>query len=298
MRILRLLPILCLAILSVSYGTAAAQSSSGSSSSQESSAASSEAQAAPSVPDETPEIIGSRAARVQDFRKLTIKFQTPERQYRDRRAVFIKKRAELHADCREQLRRSNRDTKYSITADCYADELKLEQDFLAQELTYLEQVPTQSKLIRRSVITQHTLLSDAVDAITIALESRLLSSEEEINEARTNLRTKYRAPYREALQIARIDRLLSWNAYLLQRVDEAIAEEQKEQGSVRPDWAALRLCLRESEAFARPIVLNQELPIGALAALQAKQTACMDQLEGITNIRKVTGSGETVPMAQ
>lgn len=284
-----------IAACSLTIGTAAAQATSSSSAaSSESTSSATSSSSSVELPNESPDLLGNRTLRIQDFRKLTLKFQTSDRQYHERRAQFLKKRAELHTDCRDQLRRSNRDTKSTIVLSCYKQELKLEREFLNQEQTYLQEVPGVSKLIRRNVITQQTLLTDALDAIMTAIDSRLYTSEEEIIEARTNLRTKYRVPYMEALTLTRIDRLLSWNDFLLAKLDDAIAEELKEQGVVRPELGEVRLCLRHSEMLARDAVTNQEITSSTFTDLSSKLDECVTSLKAIPNIRVKNGSGEVI----
>ena len=233
---------------------------------------------------ETDAIKEDRAERADGLRLAIAKERKADDQFRTHVSTFLKKRAELRNECREDIRRSNKNTKFSTLVHCYKDDLTLEQELLTKRRERLAAMPGVSDDVHNAALARLDLLIDAVDTVIFALDSDVYSTTDDISEAKQNLLEKYRKPFWDAMILARGDRALSVTSSLVLRID-----------AVTPQSDALlsaRGCLVNQEATLRTLFKAKTAAAARLAgippALDALST-CMDSLQTATT--PVSGSG-------
>lgn len=211
---------------------------------------------------DTPLLQEARTIRTKDFMASYLKFRTTQTQFAEKRATFLRKRAEARQTCREDIRRSNRDTKLTVTLRCFANELKLEQELLMKEQEIIDQMPGLNKSIRSIASTRLELLTDAIDAMLLGINTNVFSSTEELMKARANLTEKYRKPLLEAKTNARVHQILVWagEMYTLTK-------------SAGEGYEELSQCLLKLEADAS-LYLSTEGETGSLTELLTSARAC------------------------
>jgi hypothetical protein len=197
---------------------------------------------------ETAELKALRNIRTKDFRSKMLAFSKIDASFRTHETAFRKKRAELRRNCREELRRANRDTKFPKTLQCFRSEMTLEKDFLQERSDWLAAMPGVPNTARSVAVSRLDVLRDAVDTVVLGIDGKVYVTIEDLLEARANLLAKYRTPFAESLTTARAETLLTWTQELILSLDSTLASDGSslsEDG--KASWAAARECLLKTE---------------------------------------------------
>lgn len=168
---------------------------------------------------------------------------------------------ELRTKCREEIRKANRDTIVSKSAQCLRSDLMEELALRRKEKAYLESVPGIDAQILSAYSSAVTALMDAQSAIVDGIDTNVYTSVELLQTAKRKLRDQYRMPYWTALFRLSADRLIPGLAWQVDRMDYMLSEE--------PETAADSqvLCLEEAVNL---LSIAKSSPFeSAFAALQA-----------------------------
>ncbi len=223
---------------------------------------------------ESAELKNEREIRTRDFRARMLKFMKSDTELRSREAAFRKDRAEARRDCREELRKANRDGKITVSIRCYREELEMEQEFRAKEAEWLTLAPGVQNGVRTEATDRHTGLTDALDAVILGIEGKVYRSVEDLHEARANLLSKYRTPYAAALTRLRLDMFLTWTQQLIVQIDQHKPAEAATQ------WMDARLCLNRTEDRLRALLSSPAAPApGDLRTVMQELTSCRKLLQ-------------------
>lgn len=126
--------------------------------------------------------------------------------------------AENRERCAEELRRANRDAKFTALTHCYRRELLLQRELLEKQRQYAESVPGVPADMRGSTVEAIDGLLDAIDAVVAGIESGVYRDAGEMGEAKQNLHRLYRLPAMLSFARLEIDRTQTWIAHLLHRL--------------------------------------------------------------------------------
>ena len=129
------------------------------------------------------------------------------------------KRAELRRDCRETLRKANRDQRLPRLSDCMKDDLQKTLEMVTARGTSIAAAAGVQGDVKELIAARNELLRDALDTIITALDAGVYTDEEGLVEARNNLREKYFKPYAALLPQLHAEHALSWISHLLVRAD-------------------------------------------------------------------------------
>jgi hypothetical protein len=184
-----------------------------------------------------------RLDRTKDFHLKYLQSKKDEALFREKEAAFRKKQAAYRAQCRDDLRRANRDAYFVTLLRCYKGDLGLERDELSKQRDALATMAGLSPAVRINARNRLDLLTDAMDTVVLAIDSEVYESPDDLLEARQNLLQKYRKPWWDAIAAVRADQTLTWTQYLITQIDAARGAE-KAAGTDRIDWAASRACSR------------------------------------------------------
>jgi hypothetical protein len=239
---------------------------------------------------ETETVRNQRITRVEGLRLAVIKERKTDGELRAQYAAYLKERAVLRDDCRERLRRSNRDTRLPATIRCYKDDLTLERAYLGARRASLAALPAVSDDVRSTALSRMDLFTDALDTVLFALESGVYSTVEDLTEAKNNLLNRYRKPFWDTQVAVRADRASLVAGALIVKTDIARDAERKAKGTAREGWKDARLCLSLQESSLRTLATLQPLNrSGALAGIRSVQ-GCSEQLRALL---PASGSGST-----
>jgi hypothetical protein len=224
-----------------------------------------------------------RGQRTRDFRAKYLVFRKQEVPFYEAIEKFYTYRNDLREQCREDLRRANRDMMFEVELRCFRAELSEYRDMLRRQQDFYNEMPGISERIRRDAMQKHVQLIDAVHAIIYAIDGDVFMSSEELLEAKKGLREKYQKPGWDALDRLRIHRDITWMGHLLLRFDPAIQEDVIAFGEARPDWTTYQRCLMETEIDLRTLVdATRELRETNLWKVREKMQLCIQELQTLT----------------
>ncbi len=246
----------------------------------------------PKGPEEDTSLVSERASRLKGFPEAVKAWTTPDTQFREKAAAYARKRAELRAECRDDLRRANRDTLMTALLRCYKNDLVLERDYLEKRRAWLEALPGITKQMRATVLSRLDLLADAIDTIVYAIDHRVYATQDDLVEARRNLLTRYRLPFWESVTLARADRALTWIARVIALTDAVRTEDVTITGGERAEWLDARRCLTERETELKTLLLGESEGDKTVSEAVSDIRFCLDDLQTVPRAASpATGSG-------
>jgi hypothetical protein len=227
-------------------------------------------------------LIQERLDRTKDFHVKYLQSKKDETALRAKQAAYETKRAAYRQQCRDDLRRANRDARFPALLRCYKGDLALEADYLGKLRDSLKTMAGVTSGVRINAQNRLDLLKDAMDTVTLGIDGGVYATNDDLLEVRRNLLEKYRKPWWSALDEVRADQTLSWTQYLITLVD-ALRSDEKAAGTVRADWDAPRACLVTQEAALHAMLLAEEqsqVP-AALTDATARLQTCLTLLDGV-----------------
>jgi hypothetical protein len=128
--------------------------------------------------------------------------------------------AEQRAECRDIIRKSNRDERMPRMLQCQRAMLLLETNLLRKEATYFNAIPLLDPTVKATATGSIAKLEDAMMAIVDGIDTGLFSSEQQLLTARDNLRITYRTPYWQAKAALHQDRELTYSLFIAKSLFE------------------------------------------------------------------------------
>lgn len=260
------------ALLAVSFiGSAHAQEATGSGSQTE----------APVVIIKTTEeiletILAASGALIVEDRTLLL-VQAQKQAAWDTASQRIKDRQARHRrECRESIRKANRDSLMSTGLQCYRGDLLQEIQWLREWKQYLALVPSIREPIKGEVNAKVDQLIDAQTTIIDGIDAQLFEHMESLEQAKRNLRTQYRSSYWLAVMKLRADRELTNLNFIVKKLDTLYT--QKDLGPAFREFTIKRLALcldpAWSDLHATLQAADWFMASQSLKEAQQKMTAC------------------------
>jgi len=165
-----------------------------------------------------------RDERATDFRNAAFRIRKKVQAFNTQRVARQEKREENRENCREEIRRSNRDAKMETLLRCYRTELTVNLETLRKRKQLIEESVGISDEQKTATLAALDELIDAVSAIIAGIDSGVYQTHEELVEAKQNLHARYRATFWLSLTHARSDKMLTWIAHMLVRLDALVAK--------------------------------------------------------------------------
>lgn len=185
--------------------------------------------------------------------------------FRKNQDLYLERRAQHRQTCRADIRRANRDQKFSVLLRCMRGELTLERDFRLEQDSYLRQLSGITTPVRTAALTALKGHINAIKAVVAGIDSGVYATEDDLREARLKLEEKYRVPLSRSLTALRLDRALSWITLVL---------------SDLPADTPSRSCLEEQERVLRNL---QSGSGGGLIPPLTSLSTCLDPLTSPAN---------------
>lgn len=211
---------------------------------------------------------------------------------------FRERRNALRNDCRETLRRANRDTWLRQALLCYRSDLLLEMNWLRKDRQQWATLPLLSETKRVQVLEHSDALIDAILAIIDGIDSGLFTQRELLEEAKHNLFSTYRSPYLNAVTHARADRLIVWISLFARRMEEAL-RLQPDSPEPLPYLLEAAECLLRAKEKAQ-VVFNEEnwqMADEYLHESYAQLKQCSDAMRTVIRIERKRLTIQEAPKA-
>ncbi len=173
-------------------------------------------------------------------------------------------------ECRDAVRRANRDQRLTKVLQCQRALLLLKTNFLRKEQIYLTSSQLSTTVMNEMTKTTSDLVS-AQMTIVDGIDAGLFSSEEQYMTARTNLRETYRVPYWLAKARVRVDRELTYINFIAK-------ELSVRTDLLTPSLTEIGTCLHQSWTHLQSAKLalnSQEIGLQMTAA-RANTALCQD----------------------
>lgn len=122
-------------------------------------------------------------------------------------------------DCRDELRRANRDSVFPVTLRCFRGLLVQDLTMLRKRETYVAELTGISDAVRESALTAVRDLTDAVVTVANAIDTGVYERPEDLIDVKQRLTLQYRIADWQADLLLRIDRHRAWLAQLLHRLE-------------------------------------------------------------------------------
>lgn len=177
-------------------------------------------------------------------------------------------RAEHRYDCRESVRKANRDQRLGKLISCMREDLTLTMDMLKARSEVIAVLPGVSPELRGLAIARSELLADAVSTIIDGLDAGVYENEEGLFVVRKNLREKYLLPYWALLPRMEAEQMLSWISHMLLR-GKSLAESL----DITAKLAEAEMCLANAEAALEAVAGEKDFQKMNIMISQARSTA-------------------------
>lgn len=149
------------------------------------------------------------------------------------------------SDCREAIRRANRDQLMQRLLPCYRSDLLQDINILRKQAQYISAVPITDETLRVSALDAITALTDAQMTIVNAIDTGLFEQAESVEEAKKNLRVKYREPVWTSLVRLKADRELTWVIYMAKNIEMRMSTEGRTD-AIRVLLSDAAICLENA----------------------------------------------------
>lgn len=127
-------------------------------------------------------------------------------------------------DCREAVRRANRDQLMDRLLSCYRSDLLQDVNIIRKQVQHASAVPLLDPAVKAAATGALFKLIDAEMTIVNAIDTGLFEREESLQEARNNLRANYRESAWLALTRFRADWELTYIAFMVRNIEERLSE--------------------------------------------------------------------------
>lgn len=197
-------------------------------------------------------------------------------QMKDERTRQAQRRLEHRTDCRERLRKANRDQQAETAATCFKEELALETAILRKERTIVASLASLSPEVRVYALTTTDALIDAAQTIMDAVDAGLYTETAEMEDAKARLHARYRVPRMGAMLLAETDMDRAWNALFALRLQQRLAADPRPLEQLASMDLTLS-CLERQQAFwtpAQPLKTYSEIK-DIISQFRSEQPRCI-----------------------
>lgn len=233
-----------------------------------------------------------RKRRLDGFAVYTKQAGFAEKTLQAEMKTFRDQRMKSRVDCREQLRRSNRDEQLPVTLQCLRAELTLERQLIQAQMDYVDDLPGIPAHILPRIKEPLLAMHDALNSFVTAIDKNVFDDMSSVLEARGNLQKNYRVPAGEAMTMVRADRALYWTTKLLDLAEKNRKIQNDATGQKLEGWENAIACLTYGDTMMRQVLLPEETSKRQVYRTAASDLqACTAQVAAIPDL--ATGSSSS-----
>lgn len=159
-----------------------------------------------------------RKARTINFWANMMNQRKAANAHQEQQDIRRKKRTDKRVACAEDVRRANRDSKTSVTFNCFRATRTLDLEMLRKEKQFVETMAGPTSNYRSSALFHIENEMDAISTIVQAIDAGVYQTEEDLLEAKQNLHAAYTTNTRLATTRLRVDRAITWVIHLMVRM--------------------------------------------------------------------------------
>lgn len=214
----------------------------------------------------------TRRARAENFKsKVLLSRKAVEAAYAAE-SKLRSQRSDLRKDCRESLRKANRDQRVTTLITCMREDLEITLQMIHSRSESITATPGVSEEVRSLIIARSALLADAIGTIIDGLDAGVYETEEGLYEARKNLREKYFLPYWSLLPRMQAEQSLAWISHVLVRA-KSLTEAEILSTEVTTKFAEAEGCLVGTEEALDAVAAEKDFQKMNMIISQARSTA-------------------------
>ncbi len=146
--------------------------------------------------------------------------------YREQHALRREKRKEKRLQCRNDVRRANRDSLLSETMHCFRATLSMDLEILRKQLQYIESMVGASEKYRSDAVYHTQNLMDGISTVVAAIDTGVYTGKEELEEAKIHLEEHYRVHQRTSMAYLRVSHSQTWLTHLMVRLHDVLMMEK------------------------------------------------------------------------
>ncbi|PIR48622.1 hypothetical protein COU80_02840 [Candidatus Peregrinibacteria bacterium CG10_big_fil_rev_8_21_14_0_10_55_24] len=191
-------------------------------------------------------------------RGFLLRFQSSRSEQQAQQVWFTEhwqKTLAYEAQCREEIRHSNRDQRLGVILRCFRTQLTLDGEWLRRERRSVENRAGLSNEIRTELLAAIDTMQQAIATILDGIDTGVFQTEESCSIAKQNLATLYRTPLWLAETHARADVLLTWIAHILVQALPTAQDEGED-----PSVGQTLRCLSDAETALTEVTAAKDLP--------------------------------------
>lgn len=193
--------------------------------------------------------------------------------------------------CRADVRLANRETLLETQVRCFRREMSTWRTRLLKQEAFLTRTPGLLPGMTTVIEKKSNELREAINAVITAVDNNVFKTEAQMIEVKRNVRSKYYAPLKLALDGMRKAELKFLNAWIITMIDVA---DDGVNVLDRESWDYARTCFSQLEEQQNMMVsTHSSLLLGCMTALQY---AILDQavpVETGTGSLLQTGTGSS-----
>lgn len=168
--------------------------------------------------------------------------------------------------CRADIRQANRETLLETQVRCFRREMSTWRTRLLKQEAFVTRTPGLLPGMTTVVEKKSKELREAINAVITAVDNNVFKTEAQMIEVKRNVRTKYYAPLKTALDGMRKAELKFLNAWIVTMIDAA---DDGVNVLDRESWDYARACFTKLENEKDMMVsTHSSLLLGCMTALQ------------------------------
>lgn len=189
------------------------------------------------------------------------------------------------AECRERMRKANRDEKASTAATCFSEALSQELTLLHKERLLITSFRFLSEDLRAPALHHTEELIEAVEAVIGGIDAKIYSEIPDLEDAKSRLHVKYRLPRMATLLPLEADMDRAWNALFAMHLRDRVRDDSTLLEPLQPLADAVSCLETQQSAWVglTPSLTYLEIK-SKLSQFQSDQAEC------IRLIRNVNGT--------
>ena len=228
-----------------------------------------------------------REERVQNFWAAFMNNRKERAAFVQQNALRREKRKEKRIQCRDDVRRANRDSILSETLHCFRAMLTLDLETLRKEKQYVHSIAGVTETYRTAAVSEIQNTMDAIAPIVEAVDVGVYTDTEQLTEAKSNLETRYRQAKRLAQTLARVDHTKTWLEHLMVRIYSIPLSENPTE-EVRQKLEESIACLEQKEVMLDPLfsVEDNNALIDQFRQVQSEIKFCIEMTRNADTLNK------------
>ena len=193
--------------------------------------------------------------------------------------------------CRADIRQANRETLLETQVRCFRREMSTWRTRLLKEEAFLTRTPGLLPGMTLVIEKKSKELREAINAVITAVDNNVFKTETQMLEVKRNVRAKFYAPLKlamDGMRKAELKLLTAWMITMIDKTDDGMNVLD------RASWDAARTCFTDIESRLKDLTTAGHTVL-LLSCMDQLRTAIVEQTppmnESGSTLKTATGSG-------